>query len=358
MKQAVVASAVAGGLALLATSCTDLWSDWGLTGLGLNDMAIQQALDALPAGGGEVRLKAGVYTIQRPVLLGRDGLTLRGAGAATVLRLADRANCPVVILGPTENFPRQPISRVVLADLTIDGNRTNQQSELWQTTGPGNLIRNNGVTVRAVHDGRVERVTVFNCRSGGVVTEHGVRRLTVAQLNSFNHEFDGLACYRTEDSVFSHLLLHHNPGAGISLDLGFDGNVISDTVLSENDVGIFMRESRLNTFNGLVIRASRNMGVFISHAAEKNAAGEWIPAPDTQCEGNTFNGLVIRECFGPAFRVNETSCSNTLLVAAQFVNNPTGLSVAAEGLVMVRGLIERATPTLRVEDEPVDAGEF
>ena len=318
MKQAVVASAVAGGLALLATSCTDLWSDWGLTGLGLNDLAIQQALDALPAGGGEVRLKAGVYTIHRPVLLGRDGLTLRGAGSATVLRLADRANCPVVILGPTENFPRQPISRVALADLTIDGNRTNQQSELWQTTGPGNLIRNNGVTVRAVHDGRVERVTVFNCRSGGVVTEHGVRRLTVAQLNSFNHEFDGLACYRTEDSVFTHLQLHHNPGAGISLDLGFDGNVMSDTVLSENDVGIFMRESRLNT----------------------------------------FNGLVIRECFGPAFRVNETSCSNTLLVAAQFINNPTGLSVAAEGLVMVRGLIERATPELRVEDEPVDAGEF
>ena len=359
-----IGALLACAAAALATSCAQL-SEWGLAEVDFNDMSIQQALDSLPPGGGEVRLKAGTYTIAHPVLLRQDGVTLRGAGAATVLRLADRANCPVIILGPIENFPKRTVNRLVLSDLTIDGNRTNQQTELWKTAGPGSLIRNNGVTVRSAHDSRVEHVTVFNCRSGGLVTEHGVRRLTISDLNSFGNEYDGLACYHTQDSVFDRLHLHHNPGAGLSLDLAFDGNIVSDSELSENDVGIFMRESRLNLFEGLVIRGCHTWGVFMSHAAEKDARGEWVMDPGTQCEGNSFVGLVVRDCYGPAFRVNETTCTNTLLIGAQLVNNPTGLSEVATGLVRTYGLVERRhmptntfyTTNSAAAKEPVHAGE-
>ena len=40
-------------------------------------------------------------------------------------------------------------------------------------------------------------------------------------LTAFDNEFDGLACYQTRDCLFTGLYLHDNPGAGISLDLGF-----------------------------------------------------------------------------------------------------------------------------------------
>jgi hypothetical protein len=321
---------------------------------GGNEVDIQRALDALPDTGGEVRLSAGVYTIRRPVVLRRDGLALRGAGPATLLRLAPRANCPVVILGPSENLPRRKVSRLLLADLTIDGNRLNQQTELWRTQGEGTLIRNNGVTVRSVTDSRVERITVFNCRSGGLVTEHGVRNLSVSGLNSYGHQFDGMACYKTEDSVFTDLHLHHNPGAGLSLDLDFDGNVVADAVMAENDIGIFMRESHFNTFNGIVIRGSRSLGVFLSHAAEKNRRGEWEMQPDTQCDGNTFNGLVIRDGWGAAFSVPEPTCSNTLIAAAQFIGNREGLVVVSPELVVVQGLIERNIDTNAPAEELSD----
>jgi hypothetical protein len=38
----------------------------------------------------------------------------------------------------------------------------------------------------------------------------GTRRLTVRNYTAFDNQFDGLACYQTEDSHFSHLNLHDN----------------------------------------------------------------------------------------------------------------------------------------------------
>jgi hypothetical protein len=59
---------------------------------------IQAALDSLSSGG-EVDLSAGQYLIREPVILRNDHRTLRGCGLATVLQLADGANCPVEVLG-------------------------------------------------------------------------------------------------------------------------------------------------------------------------------------------------------------------------------------------------------------------
>src|SRR5450756_142754 len=74
---------------------------------GMTGAEIQEALNSLPANGGEVVLPPGTFSIRQPIVLRRDFQTLRGSGAATVLRLADDANCPVLILGEPVNTPRQ-----------------------------------------------------------------------------------------------------------------------------------------------------------------------------------------------------------------------------------------------------------
>ncbi|MDP6451374.1 MAG: right-handed parallel beta-helix repeat-containing protein, partial [Lentisphaeria bacterium] len=54
-----------------------------------DDVSIQKLIDGLPAGGGVVRLEAGVYNIRRSIVL-RDHVTLQGAGMdATILRVPD-----------------------------------------------------------------------------------------------------------------------------------------------------------------------------------------------------------------------------------------------------------------------------
>ena len=85
--------------------------------------------------GGEVVLQPGTYNIRKPIVLQRNRETLRGSGTNTILRLADHANCPVIVLGAPKNAPNHGTSDLRVANLFIDGNRTNQNSELWRAAG-------------------------------------------------------------------------------------------------------------------------------------------------------------------------------------------------------------------------------
>ncbi len=303
---------------------------------GVSDKQIQAALDALPIGGGEVVLPAGKFEIHQPLVLQRDSQTLRGSGALTILLLADNANCPVIIMGEPINHPRKTIKNLRVSDLFVDGNRFHQQRELWKLSGEGSDIRNNGITIQSVSDSAVEHVTTARNRSGGLVTTLGVARLTVRDLNAFDNEFDGLACYLTTDSFFADLNLHDNPGAGISLDLAFNHNVISNAVLNANDLGIFMRASRENNFYNVAIHNSRHHGVFMAHSETQTAQG-WGPAPQTECVYNSFTNLIAMNCGGAAFRVNNTTCTHNIIIRAKFEGNVKGnLSQAQPNLVAVQ----------------------
>ena len=303
---------------------------------GVTGADIQHALDALPAAGGEVVLPPGRIEVRQPIILQRDHQTLRGCGVATVLTLADGANCPVIILGEPVNHPQQTIRYLRVSNLSVDGNRAQQSRELWQLAGEGSQIRNNGITVQGVSDTTVEHVTAARCRSGGLVTTLGVRRLTVRGLDAFDNEFDGLACYLTTDSVFTDLFLHDNPGAGISLDLSFNHNVISHAVLAANDLGIFMRSSRENQFQDVTIRGSHHYGVFMAHVDLQTPHG-LTAAPMTECVENSFTNLTASNCGSAAFRVNNTTCTNNIVIGAQFTDNVKGgLSLARPDLVTLQ----------------------
>ena len=303
---------------------------------GVTGGEIQDALNSLPESGGEVVLPPGNFLVRQPLILRRDFQSLRGSGAATVLRLADNANCPVIIMGEPVNTPTRAVKNLCVSELAIDGNRSHQQRELWQLDGEGSEIRNNGITIQCVMDSMVTNVTSAHCRSGGLVTTLVVRRLTVNHFESFDNEFDGLACYLTEDSLFSNLNLHDNPGAGISLDLAFNHNVISNATLTANDLGVFMRSSHENKFYGVSIRESRNHGIFMAHA-EDVVDGIARHAPTTQCTRNTFTNLAAINCGGAAFRVNNVTCTNNTINRATFNGNRSGnLSLAGPDLVTLR----------------------
>jgi hypothetical protein len=300
------------------------------------DADIQKALDALPDAGGEVVLPAGVIEVRQPIVLRRDHQILRGSGIKTVLRLMDNANCPVIIMGEPVNHPQKTVKDLRVSDVFIDGNRIHQSRELWQLEGEGANIRNNGITIQRVSDSTVEHVASVRCRSGGLVTTLGVMGLIVRDYEAFDNEFDGLACYLTTNCLFADLFLHDNPGAGISLDLAFNHNVISNAVLTANDLGIFMRASCENQFLNVFIRNSRHHGVFMAHSETETANG-WEPAPKTECAYNAFTNLVAMHCGGAAFRVNNTTCTNNVIIRPKFIGNlKGGLSQAQPDLVLVQ----------------------
>jgi parallel beta-helix repeat protein len=174
---------------------------------------------------------------------------------------------------------------------------------------------------------------VVGARSGGLVTEKGCQRIHVQNFSSTDNHFDGIALYETENSIFSELYLHDNPYAGISLDIRFNHNIISDAVLTNNGKqGIFMRDSRDNIFLGLQIRGSGEQGLFLAQVDSDTTK----PAA-----GNTFIGLVVADSTQAGMRVNDASCINNMVESAQFINNPICISEATPGLVQQNGVICR-----------------
>ena len=289
---------------------------------------IQKALDVLPASGGAVALPAGTFIVSQPIVLQRDNQTLRGVGERTILQLADGADCPVIILGEPVNRPRHTVRNLCVAGLLIDGNRSQQSRELWHLSGEGSEIRNNGITIQRVRDSLVQDVTCARCRSGGLVTTLDVRDLIVRKLTAFDNEFDGMACYETRHSTFTDLYLHDNPGAGISLDLQFNYNTISNADLVANNLGVFMRDSRQNEFWNINIKSSHRFGVFMAGYIDQDA--------QTACADNAFTNLSAANCGGAAFRVNDVTCTNNVLIRSQFAKNLRGgLSLVRPNLVTV-----------------------
>ncbi len=297
---------------------------------------IQAALDSLPAGG-TVILTEGEYQVSSPIILRKDHQTLRGAGDGSVLFLADGADCPVVVLGsPTDNSVTTRDIR--LTNLLIDGNRTKQPKEVWRILSDGAGVYNNGVDVWNVDGATVEKVVCCRCRSGGMVTSGRTRHLTVKDYTAFENQFDGLACYFTEDSDFSGLNLHDNLSAGISLDLNFNHNVIHDSVLTGNDLGIFMRQSCGNTFHGLKIEKSHHHGVFMAQSFMGTPEG-LRPCPGSECVGNTFDSLLVAHCGGKGFLVNDVTCTNNVICDGQFSDDAGGgLGQAAPNLITLKEL--------------------
>jgi hypothetical protein len=304
---------------------------------------IQDAIDGLPAGGGAVFVAAGTYECSEPIVIDRDRVALRGVGHATVLRLAPHANWPVLVVGQRAPFlPTVARAHIHVADLFIDGNRDQQDFECHESNRcvGADFLRNNGISLRRVQDVLVERVTVRSARSGGLVAEHGSRRLAVRDFTSFDNHFDGLGAYRTEDSLFTGLHLHDNgrgpedrePGAGLSFDLDFVGNMVTNSLIANSrDVGLFMRDSRQNIFSAIHIRDSGSYGIFIAENPDRPDGG---PA---SC--NMFTGVqVTRSGRNPikgrsGMRLQDASSTKNLVFGARFVDNPDGAISDPLGLV-------------------------
>ena len=292
--------------------------------------AIANALEALPPEGGTVYLPEGLYLLKGPVVLDRDNLTLRGSGPKTVLQTMDGADSPVIIMGSIETPVHRITTNLTVSDMTLDGNRMVRKYECWTgkcDEGGKTYIRNNCLTVRGVENSRIARIKATRGRSGGLVTEKIVRRLIVEDFEAWDNHFDGLACYETEESVFTGLHLHHNQFAAISLDIQFHKNAIVNSLLEHNGhQGIFMRDSSSNVFQNLVIRYNGGQGIFVAQVDDDASKA---------CRDNVFSGIRAEHMGAMAFRVNDASCIGNILTNSVFMDNPMGdISEAVPGLIL------------------------
>ena len=215
-------------------------------------------------------LPPGETIVYFPIIL-KSGDRLIGS-QNSILKLADKSNCPVLVIGNIDDTPGRS-EDIFVSGFTIDGNRENQEYEMFGLT----QNRNNGVNIRNCANVFVSNLKVKNCISGGIVLERGCERVIITNCESTNNYFDGLAAYVTENCFFSDLVLSGNLHAGMSFDLGFNSNLISNVLISGNGhQGIFMRDSNNNYFQGGYLISNLKQGIFIAKAEGETAASNNI----------------------------------------------------------------------------------
>lgn len=296
---------------------------------------INDAINSLPKTGGTVRLKAGDFVCQKPVIIERDHVTLIGDGVSkTRLRAADGVALPVVIIGSAINseriggipYPAHVTRDISLSRLSIDGNRHSipdqQNHECWDPTSassrncgddPGHFIRNNGLTIRRAEHVRVSNVETKKALSGGIVLEKLNRDIVMAGFSSSDNFFDGFAGYETTASVFKNFRLFGNKFSGISVDCFFKGNVFEQGSIYDNgDNGVFSSTVGENTYRRLKIFRNGNLGFYID--AARGPAPELKPVPES-CNGNVIeNSQIIGKKSG--IHIN-APCKNTKITATR-----------------------------------------
>ncbi len=233
------------------------------------EMSIKKLLKDAPAEGGTIILPNVTINITSPIIIDKSNIALVG-DTNTVLLLSSNANCPVIVVG-VQGEPT--ITNVILMNIQIDGNRTNQSKEFWKNSKLGYPMYNNGIILQNATDILINDIAVYGCISGGLVSTFNVSDLIVSNFVAFNNEFDGLACYQTTNSEFLNLLIFKNLAAGISLDMNFNDNVFDNILLVSNTIGIFIRNSHGNVFDDVRMIGNKRFDVFMASVNNRTNTG-------------------------------------------------------------------------------------
>jgi parallel beta-helix repeat protein len=243
---------------------------------------VQRAIDR----GGVNCLDAGRFRLSRMLVVGRDGVTLRGRGPSTVLRLADGVQSPVVVVGDHQHeTPERPTSDVTIERLRIVGGGRNghEAHPDWP------FLTNSAVVVRAGRNVVLRDLDVSGCRSACLLTEKDSRDVSMIGNRIDGSVWDGISLNRTAHARITGNVIRNNTASGITAE-HLEDSVLDDNVLEGNKThGIYLADSYRNRFTGN--RFVRNVlsGVFLTCAvrAREPPVACW---DRSMSAGNVFTG--------------------------------------------------------------------
>ena len=211
---------------------------------GANDhIEIQEAIDALPATGGEVFLLDGTYNIEANLVMDSNQ-TLRGCGRNTILRTATD---DVTLITATGASGSEKVG-ILIADLRIIGH----------LTAPDNF---NGIHWQYVDHSRIMNVfSEDNYEDNGIYLDHCDWN-TIIGNTCQNNESHGIRLTNSNNNIVTGNRCWNNGSHGIYIYNAND-NVITENSCWDNGNGIYLNSSNNNTITGNSSWAN------ISHAIE------------------------------------------------------------------------------------------
>jgi parallel beta-helix repeat protein len=244
---------------------------------------VQQAVD-LAGEGAAVCLGTGEFVLRRFLSVRRDGVTIRGDGPATVLRLEEGLESPVVVLGDHEvERPRRPVSRVTVERLRIVGaGRTGREHHPEHP-----FLTNSAVVVRAGRNVVLRDLDVGGCRSACLLTEFDTRDVAMERNRVHGAVWDGISLNRTVRARVVANVIRDNAAAGVTIEHLEDGRIEDNEIAGNRTHGIYLADAYRNRIAGNRITDNVLSGVFVTCAVRHRAPAVacW---PDSMSAANVF----------------------------------------------------------------------
>lgn len=254
-----------------------------------NFPSIQAAFDAIPEGGGVVRLPAGTFEITEPLIMSRGDVLLTGAGTATHIVNRNKDGKPALIL-------QHP-----------DGKDVNKNDRLWRIMISNLRITGNEKSGHGILAVQIQEVFL----QGVTVSEHGGDGI---QLDH---------CY--EDPRVSDCLITYNKDIGLNL-LGCHDIVVSSNQFEENQDALHCLDGFNLCMTGNCLDDHLGQGVVIENTYGSVLSGNMIE----ECNGTAV--ILDRDCYGITVSANVIAHNG----AGIDLRDAHGCSVSANTLTIMK----------------------
>jgi len=232
---------------------------------------IQSAINSIPSGiGGSIYVKEGIYTIHSPITVSKQKITIRGAGKASKIILADGVNDDAIQVSS---------AYFVLDNLWIEGNQANQSgtSRGIDISGQKVIIQNcyifnfltSGIHTSGFY-ALIQGNTIEICGDSDDIGKGGIVLATSTGLCTVQNnfitlcKFAGISTSSTNDnSIISNNVLYYNDDAGIYAYLS-DHIIISGNACKHNQQGIVAVALSTSSITNNVCNVSTTDGFLFS----------------------------------------------------------------------------------------------
>ena len=217
--------------------------------------SIQAAFDAIPDGGGLVRLPAGNFEITEPLVLRNGDVRVEGAGSATNIVNKNEDGAAALVIQHADGAAVKKADRlwrVNLANFRITGNEKS----------------GHGIEAILVEEIFIQGVSVSYNGGDGIRLDH---------------------CY--EDPRISDSLMTYNKGVGLNL-LGCHDIVVSSNQFEENQDALHCKDGFNLCMTGNCVDDHLDRGVLIENTYGSVLSGNMIE----ECVGTAVT--LDRDCYG------------------------------------------------------------
>jgi hypothetical protein len=216
----------------------------------LTGAAIQQAIDALAATGGDIELVAGTYAIDAPIVVPSNVLIVGAGRSVTILRVDDGANAVAIVNSNVATGN----SHITLRAMSLDGNKVAQGAsgtvhgiefhkcadtfiedvEVHDCAGHGILVQGDGVVTRT---GRFANVISHDNALCGIFASWAMREISYTAVTCDLNGQDGFYLDHSE-AVVTGLQCNRNARDGLKINNVFTDNITGVTANLNGRYGI------------------------------------------------------------------------------------------------------------------------